>query len=82
MNTTGQYTLEEITEWLVIGLLVTVGVLVALWLGGWLMVFLGKLFLAVAALIVVLLKFLIPALIIAGIIYLVVRAFSKPQKAT
>jgi len=82
MNKTGQYTLEEITEWLVIGLLVTVGVLIALWLGGWLMVFLGKLFLAVAALIVVLLKFLIPALIIAGIIYLVVRAFSKPQKAT
>ncbi|WP_457631789.1 hypothetical protein [Oceanithermus sp.] len=82
MNTNGQYTLEEIMEWVVIGLLATVGVLVALWLGGWLMVFLGKLFLAVAALIVVLLKFLIPALIIAGVIYLILRAFSKPQTAT
>ncbi len=82
MNTTGQYTLEDIMEWVVIGLLITVGVLVALWLGGWLMVFLGKLFLAVAALIVVLLKFLVPALIIAGVIYLVLRALSKPQTAT
>jgi len=69
-------------EWIVIGLLFTVGVLVALWLGGWLMVFLGQLFLAVAALIIALLKFLIPALVIAGIIYLVLRALSKPQTAT
>jgi len=82
MNTNGQYTLEEFMEWVVIGLLITVGVLVALWLGGWLMVFLGQIFLAVAALIVALLKFLIPALVIAGIIYLVLRALSKPQTAT
>ncbi len=81
MNTFDRYTLEDLLEWIVIGLLVVVGVLVALWLGGWLMVFLGRLFLAVAALIVALLKFLIPALLIAGVLYLILRVLSKPQTA-
>ncbi|HGY09362.1 MAG TPA: hypothetical protein ENK37_04815 [Oceanithermus profundus] len=76
-----RYTFEDLLEWVVIGLLIVVGVLVALWLGGWLMVFLGKLFLAVASLIVALLKFLIPALLIAGVLYLILRALSKPQTA-
>nr|WP_041554589.1 hypothetical protein [Oceanithermus profundus] len=76
-----RYTLEDLLEWIVIGLLIVVGVLVALWLAGWVMVFLGKLFLAVAALIVALLKFLIPALLIAGVLYLILRALSKPQTA-
>jgi len=77
----GEYTLEDLAEWLVVALLATVGVLIALWLGGWLMVFLGKLFLGVAALIVLLLKFLIPALIIAAILYFILRAFSKSKAA-
>ncbi|GEM89688.1 MULTISPECIES: hypothetical protein [Oceanithermus] len=81
MNALDRYTLEDLLEWIVIGLLIVVGVLVALWLAGWVMVFLGKLFLAVAALIVALLKFLIPALIIAGVLYLILRALSKPQTA-
>ncbi|ADR36330.1 MULTISPECIES: DUF502 domain-containing protein [Oceanithermus] len=81
MNALDRYTLEDLLEWIVIGLLIVVGVLVALWLAGWVMVFLGKLFLAVAALIVALLKFLIPALLIAGVLYLILRALSKPQTA-
>ena len=81
MNALDRYTLEDLLEWIVIGLLIVVGVLVALWLTGWVMVFLGKLFLAVAALIVALLKFLIPALLIAGVLYLILRALSKPQTA-
>ncbi|WP_457631937.1 hypothetical protein [Oceanithermus desulfurans] len=81
MNALDRYTLEDLLEWIVIGLLIVVGVLVALWLAGWVMVFLGKIFLAVAALIVALLKFLIPALIIAGVLYLILRALSKPQTA-
>ncbi|XOB99327.1 hypothetical protein ACMC9I_04365 [Deinococcota bacterium DY0809b] len=81
MNALDRYTLEDLLEWIVIGLLIVVGVLVALWLAGWVMVFLGKLFLAVAALIVALLKFLVPALLIAGVLYLILRALSKPQTA-
>ena len=81
MNALDRYTLEDLLEWIVIGLLIAVGVLVALWLAGWVMVFLGKLFLAVAALIVALLKFLIPALLIAGVLYLILRALSKPRTA-
>jgi len=81
MNALDRYTLEDLLEWIVIGLLIAVGVLVALWLAGWVMVFLGKLFLAVAALIVALLKFLIPALLIAGVLYLILRALSKHRTA-
>jgi len=81
MNALDRYTLEDVLEWIVIGLLIAVGTLVALWLAGWIMVFLGKLFLAVAALIVALLKFLIPALVIAGVLYLILRVLSKPQTA-
>ncbi|WP_456410360.1 hypothetical protein [Oceanithermus sp.] len=81
MNALGSYTLEDILEWVVIGLLVAVATLAGLWLVGWVMVFLGKAFLAVAALIVVLLKFLVPALVIAGLLFLILRALSKPQAA-
>ncbi len=81
MNASGSYTLEDILEWVVIGLLVAVATLAGLWLAGWVMVFLGKVFLAVAALIVVLLKFLVPALVIAGLLFLILRALSKPQTA-
>lgn len=81
MNALDRYTLEDVLEWIVIGLLAVVGVLVALWLGGWIMVFLGRLFLAVAALIIALLKFLVPALLIAAVLYFVLRAVTKPQAA-
>ncbi len=81
MNASGSYTLEDILEWVVIGLLVAVATLAGLWLVGWVMVFLGKVFLAVATLIVVLLKFLVPALVIAGLLFLILRALSKPQTA-
>ncbi|WP_456480867.1 hypothetical protein [Oceanithermus sp.] len=81
MNALGSYTLEDILEWVVIGLLVAVATLAGLWLVGWVMVFLGKAFLAVAALIVVLLKFLVPALVIAGLLFLILRSLSKPQAA-
>ena len=71
------YTLEEILEWVVLGLLVTVLALVAFWLGGWLFVLLGKVFLAVSKLIVALLYFLVPALLIAGGVYLLVQWLSR-----
>jgi hypothetical protein len=35
-------TLRDILEWVVLGLLVVVGVLLALWVGGWVFTFLGK----------------------------------------
>lgn len=72
-----RYTLEEILEWVVLGLLVAVLALVAFWLGGWLFVFLGKVFLAVSKLIVALLYFLVPALLVAGIVYLLVQWISR-----
>ena len=81
MKALDRYNLEELLELIVVGLLIAIGVLVALWLGGWLMVVLGRVFLAVAALIVALLKFLIPALFIAGVLYLILRFFSNPQTA-
>jgi len=81
MNASGSYTLEDILEWVVLGLLVAVVVLVGLWLVGWAMVFLGRIFLGVAALIVVLLRFLVPALVIAGLLFLLLRALSKPRSA-
>ncbi len=71
------YTLEEILEWVVLGLLVAVLALVAFWLGGWLFVLLGKVFLAVSKLIVALLYFLVPALLIAGGVYLLVQWLSR-----
>jgi len=74
------YTLEEILEWVVLGLLVAVLALVAFWLGGWLFVFLGKVFLALSKLIVALLYFLVPALIIAGIVYLIVRWLTEKRE--
>ncbi len=72
-----RYTLEEILEWVVLGLLVAVLALVAFWLGGWLFVLLGKVFLAVSKLIVALLYFLVPALLIAGGVYLLVQWLSR-----
>ncbi|AEB11750.1 hypothetical protein [Marinithermus hydrothermalis] len=77
----GERTLEDVLEWVVLGLLVAVIVLVAFWLGGWVMVFVGRVFLALAAFIVALLKFFVPALIVAGLFYLLVRWLSRPRTA-
>lgn len=75
-----RYTLEEILEWVVLGLLLAVLALVVLWLGGWLFVFLGKVFLFLSKLIVSLLYFLVPALIVAGVVYLLVQWLSRRSK--
>ena len=62
-------TLRDILEWVVLGLLVVVGVLLAFWLGGWIFTFLGKVLLA--------LKYAVPVLILAaigyGVVYLLQR---------
>ena len=60
-------TLRDILEWVVLGLLVVVGVLLAFWLGGWIFTFLGKVLLALSDLILLLLKYAVPVLILAAI---------------
>lgn len=69
--------LRDIMEWVVLGLLVVVGVLLALWVGGWVFAFLGRVFLALSGLIWQLLKFAIPLLILAAIGYGVVYLLQK-----
>lgn len=70
-------TLRDILEWVVLGLLVVVGVLLALWVGGWVFSFLGRVLLALSGLIWELLKFAIPLLILAAIGYGVVYLLQK-----
>ncbi|WP_028490728.1 hypothetical protein [Thermus islandicus] len=74
-------TLRDILEWVVLGLLVVVGVLLALWVGGWVFTFLGKVLLALSGLIWTLLVYTIPVLIVAaigyGVIYLLQRRTSE-----
>jgi hypothetical protein len=70
-------TLRDILEWVVLGLLVVVGVLLALWVGGWVFTFLGKVLLALSGLIWTLLTYAIPVLIVAAIGYGVVYFFQK-----
>jgi len=66
-----------ILEWVVVGLLVVVGVLLALWVGGWVFTFLGRVLLALSGLIWELLKLAIPLLILAAIGYGVVYLLQK-----
>lgn len=70
-------TLRDILEWVVLGLLVVVVVLLALWVGGWVFTFLGRVLLALSGLIWELLKFAIPLLILAAIGYGVVYLLQK-----
>ncbi|WP_038056991.1 hypothetical protein [Thermus amyloliquefaciens] len=70
-------TLRDALEWVVLGLLVVVGVLLALWVGGWVFSFLGRVLLALSGLIWELLKFAIPLLILAAIGYGVVYFLQK-----
>jgi len=69
--------LRDILEWVVLGFLVVVGVLLALWVGGWVFTFLGRVLLALSGLIWELLKFAIPLLILAAIGYGVVYLWQK-----
>ncbi|GAA5337358.1 hypothetical protein [Thermus antranikianii] len=69
--------LRDILEWVVLGLLVVVGVLLALWVGGWVFTFLGRVLLALSGLIWELLKLAIPLLILAAIGYGVVYLLQK-----
>ena len=72
-------TLRDILEWVVLGLLVVVGVLLAFWLGGWIFTFLGKVLLALSDLILLLLKYAVPVLILAAIGYWVVYLLQRRQ---
>ncbi|ADW22016.1 hypothetical protein CSW23_07615 [Thermus scotoductus] len=69
--------LRDILEWVVLGLLVVVGVLLALWVGGWVFTFLGRVLLALSGLIWELLRFAIPLLVLAAIGYGVVYLLQK-----
>ncbi len=79
MERIGELDWEEILEWAVLALIVAVVALVAFWLVGWLMVVLGKVFLALSGLIVSLLELLVPVLIVVGLVYLVVRYFQQKR---
>ncbi|MGQ9735028.1 MAG: hypothetical protein ACUVUP_00220 [Thermaceae bacterium] len=70
-------TLQDILEWLVLGLLTAVSLLLTLWLGGWIFTFLGKLLLALSGVIWAILKYAVPALVLVGLAYLVVRFLQK-----
>ena len=72
-------TLRDILEWVVLGLLVVVGVLLAFWLGGWIFTFLGKVLLALSDLILLLLTYAVPVLILAAIGYGVVYLLQRRQ---
>lgn len=69
--------LRDILEWVILGLLVVVGVLLALWVGGWVFTFLGKVLLALSGFIWDLLLFAIPLLILAAVGYGVVYFLQK-----
>ncbi|RTH39475.1 hypothetical protein CSW37_02035 [Thermus scotoductus] len=69
--------LRDILEWVVLGLLVVVGVLLALWVGGWVFTFLGRVLLALSGFIWELLRFAIPLLVLAAIGYGVVYLLQK-----
>lgn len=69
--------LRDILEWVVLGLLVVVGLLLVLWVGGWVFTFLGRVLLALSGLIWEVLRFAIPLLILAALGYGVVYLLQK-----
>ena len=73
--------LQDILEWVVLGLLIAVAVLVVMWLGGWIFTFLGALLKGIAGFVWGLLKFLVPILVIAAAVYFLVRFLQKPKAA-
>ncbi|MGQ9510570.1 MAG: hypothetical protein ACUVS9_01470 [Thermaceae bacterium] len=70
-------TLQDILEWLVLGLLTAVSLLLTLWLGGWIFTFLGKLLLALSGIVWAILKYAVPTLVLVGLAYLAVRFLQK-----
>jgi len=72
---------QDILEWVVLGLLIAVAALVVMWVGGWLFTFLGMILKGLASLIFRLLTILVPALIVAGAIYFILRFVQKPKSA-
>ena len=73
--------LQDILEWIVLGLLIAVAVLVVLWVGGWLFTFLGAVLKGLAGIVWVILKFLVPVLIVAAVVYFIVRFVQRPKAA-
>ncbi len=75
--------MRDILEWVVLGLLVVVGVLLILWVGGWVFTFLGRVLLALSGLIWTLLTYAIPILILAaigyGVVYFLQKRSSSPS---
>lgn len=71
--------LQDILEWVVLGLLIAVGVLVVFYVGGWVFTFLGALLTGIASLVWSLLRIGVPLLLLAGGIYLAVRFLSRPK---
>lgn len=69
--------LRDILEWVVLGLLVVVGLLLVLWVGGWVFTFLGRVLLALSGLIWEVLRFAIPLLILAALVYGVVYLLQR-----
>jgi uncharacterized membrane protein len=61
--------LQDIVEWILIGLLLAVVLLVVLWLGGWVFTFLGFLLRAISGIVWLLLKVAILLAIVAAIVF-------------
>ncbi|RDI96322.1 hypothetical protein DV704_00395 [Meiothermus sp. QL-1] len=74
-------TLQDILEWVVLGLLIAVAVLALLWVGGWLFTLLGSLLKGLAGLVWALLRVLVPVLILVAVAYFVVRFIQRPKTA-
>jgi hypothetical protein len=73
--------LQDILEWVVLGLLIAVAALVVLWVGGWLFTFLGTLLKGLAGVVWALLRVLVPVLIVVAVVYFVMRFIQKPKTA-
>jgi uncharacterized membrane protein len=73
--------LQDILEWVVLGLLIAVAALVLLWVGGWLFTFLGGILKWLAGFVWAVLRVLVPVLVVAAVVYLIVRFVQKPRTA-
>ncbi len=72
---------QEVLELVVIGLVALVVGMLLLWGAGWVFTFLGWLLRLVGSFIWLLLRFIIPIAIVAGIVYLIVRLVTNQQKS-
>ena len=71
---------QEVLELVVIGLVALIVGMLLLWGAGWVFTFLGWLLRLVGSFIWLLLRFIIPIAIVAGIVYLIVRLVTNQQK--